>query len=934
LLLGKKRLLLFSLPLLAASLVGLLFVSRSDFLSLGTIEFAFGCFSLLVSSAFLVYSLKYRRDLRSFTLLDGVYGAVVVITILSFLILSKRYQVVHQTYVVFAAFVFYLFLRLSYGRILQKKRISVAWLLIGIAGIEAVHGLAQLLSGTEMRGYFFNVNHFSLYLALNFPLSVGFLWTEGKKRHIRPLLLTVIGLLLACIIFSGCRSSYVALLLTLPLMFFFQYRRHSSLYFLRKSIIVLLLVAFAAALVFGVGRVNSSKSLSVVGRILVWKVSLTIFSEHPLFGIGFNNFQSLYDLYQGRYFGQGMGSAMEQMSASHVPYAFNDYLETALEFGALGTVLFCLFWLLILKNVWRVFQRAFQARSVLGQDLTPEKEFPGGRDNTLPKSDLGSLTMGMAGTVLVYMIVSFFYYPSRILPLFLLFQICLASIVSENQHFQKRKENQAKKNQPEAQEAGRRVSFFGRLIFSRRFLAAVVSSLSLLISLLFIPLFFRQAKAEREWESAASLVEKGQIEKALKIYRRAYPALKWNGYFFQNYGKVLLESGREEETIQYLEEGKSFWPNPFLDEDLAEAYRRTGNLAKAVENALTASHILPWRLTSKFMLANLYVQQGNIPEAIRYAQLVVDTPLKAWTLKGEELKAKALCLKQGLPGESETAERYEDPVSFLPAEYRVGVKRALNAAGENARQLIQAIFSLDSDKRKALAFLLTNMPDCDLKTLSMDFLLSNIKYAFRAREQLPYAKNIPENIFLNDVLPYASLNEYRHNWRPFFYRKFMDIARRSSSTEEAALALNHQVFSTFGIRFRVKNMRRTINSPFESINKGSGSCDDLSLLLVDACRAVGIPARIVVIPRWPNSKAGHVWVEIYDNGSWYFMTAHDPARFDLTWFKALASRTDPSKAEQRIYAASFKKTGIHIFFGKEVSFVDVTQRYLSSGLRE
>ena len=55
--------------------------------------------------------------------------------------------------------------------------------------------------------------------------------------------------------------------------------------------------------------------------------------------------------------------------------------------------------------------------------------------------------------------------------------------------------------------------------------------------------------------------------------------------------------------------------------------------------------------------------------------------------------------------------------------------------------------------------------------------------------------------------------------------------------------------------------KRANQSPKESIEQGLASCTGLSILLADACRSVGVPARLAGIPSWKNKNGNHTWVE-------------------------------------------------------------------------
>jgi len=272
--------------------------------------------------------------------------------------------------------------------------------------------------------------------------------------------------------------------------------------------------------------------------------------------------------------------------------------------------------------------------------------------------------------------------------------------------------------------------------------------------------------------------------------------------------------------------------------------------------------------------------------------------------------------------------------SRIPGEYHRTMIEALITAAGNADNLIEAIFALEPEQQGAIAFLISNMPKSDLQSLSAGFLVRNVKYAFKARRLLPYVGKVPEDIFLNYVLPYACEQERRDEWRPDFYDRFHKIAKQNSSVEETVVQFNREVFRLYKLNFGNKNRPRRTWSPYQSMENGFVSCQDASIMLIDACRAVGIPARLVILPSWRNTNAGHSWPEVYDNGRWRPLTAWDPARLDDGWVLPLAVivlQTPPPKPKYRLYAVSFKKTDLHIQYGPEVSLIDVSDAYLALG---
>jgi hypothetical protein len=262
------------------------------------------------------------------------------------------------------------------------------------------------------------------------------------------------------------------------------------------------------------------------------------------------------------------------------------------------------------------------------------------------------------------------------------------------------------------------------------------------------------------------------------------------------------------------------------------------------------------------------------------------------------------------------------------------VEEALTQAKDNRKELEKALHDAPRDKRAGIAFLVANMPARDLTSLKADFLLKNVELAYQARAKMPWGKNVPEELFLNDVLPYASVTETREPWRQEMMDRCGPIVKDCKTLTEAAQALNAAIFTKLKVRYSTQRGRAD-QSPGESIKSGMASCTGLSILLIDACRSVGVPARLVGIPKWPNKPGNHTWVEIWD-GDWHFTGAceHDKNGLNRAWFVGDAALARKDSLESAIYAASFKrtKTAFPLVWApgaKDVFAENVTERYTS-----
>ena len=195
---------------------------------------------------------------------------------------------------------------------------------------------------------------------------------------------------------------------------------------------------------------------------------------------------------------------------------------------------------------------------------------------------------------------------------------------------------------------------------------------------------------------------------------------------------------------------------------------------------------------------------------------------------------------------------------------------------------------------KAARFLVEHMPPPDKVTLRAAFLTENLDLAMKARAEFPWSKDVPEEIFLNDVLPYAVFDEPRDPWRADFMAKAAPLVKDAKTASEAAQILNRDFFKLINTHYHTER-KRTNQSPKESIEQGRATCTGLSIILVDACRAVGIPARAVGTPMWWNKSGNHTWVEIWDEG-WHFMGAdeYDAKGLNHGWFTDHASGHTPT----------------------------------------
>lgn len=189
-------------------------------------------------------------------------------------------------------------------------------------------------------------------------------------------------------------------------------------------------------------------------------------------------------------------------------------------------------------------------------------------------------------------------------------------------------------------------------------------------------------------------------------------------------------------------------------------------------------------------------------------------------------------------------------------------------------------------EQQALDFLYAYMCQADKVDHDKAFYLANVRTSLKARQEMPWGKNVPDREWKHFVLPIRVNNEDLDSARMVFYRELAPRVKHLSMAD-AALEVNHWCHEH--VTYAPSDARTS--SPLASIRTARGRCGEESTLTVAAMRAVGIPARQVYTPRWAHTDDNHAWVEVWIDGKWHFLGACEPEPvLDLGWFNAPASR--------------------------------------------
>ncbi len=194
--------------------------------------------------------------------------------------------------------------------------------------------------------------------------------------------------------------------------------------------------------------------------------------------------------------------------------------------------------------------------------------------------------------------------------------------------------------------------------------------------------------------------------------------------------------------------------------------------------------------------------------------------------------------------------------------------------------------SQQTPEQKAMSFLYDSMSIADIGDYDEQFFLDNVKMSLRAREEMSWGKDVPEDLFLHFVLPVRVNNERLDSFRMVWYESLKERVK-DMNMHDAALEVNHWCHEKVSY---VPSDGRT-SSPLATIRSAEGRCGEESVVTVAAMRTVGIPARQVYTPRWAHTDDNHAWVEVWTDGKWSFLGACEPEpELNMAWFNETASR--------------------------------------------
>jgi len=221
-----------------------------------------------------------------------------------------------------------------------------------------IQNLVGDTSGHRVSGPIGDPNFYAQIMLTLVPLALDRLWSE-RKRGLRLLAAWALVVCVLTVVFTFSRGAFLAMALALGLMLL--YRPPKPLTLLVTLVLVVVLFQFVPSEytariltlteILPGGDSSTPTEVSLRGRTSELLVGWMMFRDHPLLGIGYNNYQVHYLDYSRQL---GLDPRLEARAAHNL------YIEIAAETGLVGLAAFSILLWQTLKGIWQAW-KAFEA---------------------------------------------------------------------------------------------------------------------------------------------------------------------------------------------------------------------------------------------------------------------------------------------------------------------------------------------------------------------------------------------------------------------------------------------------------------------------------------------------------------------------------------------------------------------------------------------
>lgn len=492
-----------------------------------SLNFSIPDFIILITIAYYLLIYDFQDQLANWKI---IYAVLLIIFWFASRIIFSYYPISNKT--------------LIYGVVLMGCIQSI-WGILQLYGvIRSYHNIYAVT------GSFYNPGPYTGYIAVIFPICLGQLL---NARRAEIYFWAIPAAILFCMIPAGLsRSAWGALIISSLFILFthFNWKNKIRQYYkihLKKFICYTIFLTLTSITLFVL--FVTMKPDSAYGRLFIWKNTLSVIAKSPIYGHGPGSFPAKYGQQQSNYFAQNNYSDWEERVAGTPEYAFNEYLQLAVEGGIILLLLVCIF-------IYLTFREGLR-----------KKQY------------------SVCGGLLSLCVFSFSSYPMQILP-FGIIGILLSSLCISNYN----KKEQCK-------------------IYSR--LSTWFTGICILIISIVTIYRLKDSSIYKERVFyTQSLYSANNYQEAFSAYEMIYEKIWHNPRLLLNYANMLSKQNQYAQAIEILERAEKVSCEVSILNTKAFCYQQLGNYKQAESIYKESINRLPIRIYPYYMLTKLYADSA------------------------------------------------------------------------------------------------------------------------------------------------------------------------------------------------------------------------------------------------------------------------------------------------------------------------------------
>ena len=562
-----------NIPLYAISVIALA-SPLSGYIFRGLTSYSSYFIAAIILSAFLtVYAIssifsKNERSVITVSKIDMLIGVYLLYNLLGIFVLHKTS---HEP-LFYTKWCLLVMLYITARLTTKANAAKLLYLLIMGGLIQAVivfaqhSGIIGSLNGNfNITGTFTNPGHVAVYLSGSI-VSAIILFKQGYKtaeKSFKIMQIVFIVILFTALCLCKSRTSFIALIAAVIVVLF----QTDSVRRLTKVCKSAIAACSVVLLLFMVAVSYHIRAKSADARLLIWRVSMELFEQAPVFGNGTESFKKQYMYKQAEFFNTNTNAnpnAKYILVANNHYQAFNEFIHIACEQGIVGLLLFM---------------------SIAGYVLVKGKSL-------------------IAKPLLVWLLVSScFLYTADIFPIVILFPIILG--ISDNSCYACS-------------------SRWCRLIAPR---TCFVVSLMLLFGILLYSCHYKQ-RYDSIQKELVHVNSNNRIPMMALLQPNNYDIIRCNKDFSLLFAKMAFNNLESKVATKVISDiAANGIATSTMICDLGDLCRKQKLYREAEKQYKLASDMVPCRIMPNYMLFKLYVEMKDYTSAYRMAEKILSQPV-------------------------------------------------------------------------------------------------------------------------------------------------------------------------------------------------------------------------------------------------------------------------------------------------------------------